>query len=330
MDLQQPANGNADVVLSVRDLRTSFTTRRGLVKAVDGVSFDVQRGQTLGIVGESGSGKSVMALSLMRLVPPPGKITTGQVLLRGVDLLGLSERQMEDVRGSGIALILQDPMTSLNPVLTIGDQIVETLKAHHRAKGRDQTRMAIELLRMVRVPAPEERMRAYPHQLSGGMRQRVAGAIAVACDPAVLIADEPTTALDATTQVQYLRLLRELQADSGMGMVFITHDFDVVASVCDRVAVMYAGRVVEAGDVPTVFAQPGHPYTRALLAAVPDLDAEVEWLDTIPGQPPALDALPPGCPFADRCPLVASRCRADYPPAVSIAEGHVASCWELT
>jgi oligopeptide/dipeptide ABC transporter ATP-binding protein len=323
-------NGEGEVVLSVRDLRTSFKTRRGLVRAVDGVSFEVRRGQTMGIVGESGSGKSVMALSLMRLVPAPGKITGGQVLLRGMDLLQLNERQMEDVRGSGIALILQDPMTSLNPVLTIGDQIVETLQAHRRGSGVDKHRLAVDLLRLVRVPDPEDRMRAYPHQLSGGMRQRVAGAIAVACDPAVLIADEPTTALDATTQVQYLRLLRELQAGSGMGMVFITHDFDVVSGVCDQVAVMYAGRMVESGEVRSVFAHPGHPYTRALLAAVPDLEADVDWLETIPGQPPALDALPPGCAFADRCPLVAPRCRVEYPPLVTLGDGHTASCWELT
>jgi oligopeptide/dipeptide ABC transporter ATP-binding protein len=321
---------SSDIVLEVRDLRTSFKTRGGLVKAVDGVSFAVRRGETLGIVGESGSGKSVMALSLIRLVPPPGVITGGQVLLRGVDILALSEREMEDVRGSGIALILQDPMTSLNPVLTIGDQVVETLRAHSRTGRRAFVAEAIELLRRVKIPAPEERMRAYPHQLSGGMRQRVAGAIAVACDPAVLIADEPTTALDATTQLRYLELLRELQATSGLGIIFITHDFGIVASVCDRVAVMYAGHIVESGDVPSIFAQPAHPYTRALLAAVPDLDSDIERLETIPGQPPALDALPPGCPFADRCPLVMDRCRVDYPPTVTVGEGHIAVCWAVT
>jgi oligopeptide/dipeptide ABC transporter ATP-binding protein len=318
------------VVLRVRHLRTSFKTRGGLVKAVDGVSFDVHRGQTLGIVGESGSGKSVMALSLLRLVPPPGRIVSGQVLLQGVDLLQLSEREMEKVRGSGIGLILQDPMTSLNPVLTIGDQITETLRAHRHMTRRDQVRAAVELLRRVRLAAPEQRMRAYPHQLSGGMRQRVASAIAFACDPVVLIADEPTTALDATTQVVYLRLLRELQAASGMAIVFITHDFGVVASVCDQIAVMYAGRIVESGDVQSVFAHPAHPYTRALLAAVPDLDADVDRLEAVPGQPPALDALPPGCPFAERCPLVAERCRVVYPAATTVGEGHVANCWELT
>jgi peptide/nickel transport system ATP-binding protein len=330
LGMQRPPTDGSDVVLSVRDLRTSFRTRSGLVKAVDGVSFDLRRGETLGIVGESGSGKSVMALSLMRLVPPPGEITGGQVILQGVDLLGLNERAMEKERGSGIALILQDPMTSLNPVLTVGDQIVETLKAHDRARRRDHTQTAIELLRRVKIPAPEERMRAYPHQMSGGMRQRVAGAIAIACDPVVLIADEPTTALDATTQLQYLELLRELQATSGMGIVFITHDFGIVESVCDHVAVMYAGHIVESGDVRSVFANPAHPYTRALLAAVPRLDSDVDRLETIPGQPPALDALPGGCPFADRCPLVAEQCRAAYPPVVTIGDGHTASCWALT
>jgi peptide/nickel transport system ATP-binding protein len=317
-------------VLSVRDLRTTFRTRTGRLMAVDGVSFDVRRGETLGIVGESGSGKSVMALSLMRLVPPPGVIEGGQVILEGVDLLRLSEREMEDVRGSGIALILQDPMTSLNPVLTIGDQVVETLEAHERAARGEYRRTAVDLLRRVKIPSPELRMRAYPHQLSGGMRQRVAGGIAIACDPVVLIADEPTTALDATTQLQYLQLLRELQLASGMAIVFITHDFGIVANMCDRVAVMYAGHIVETGDVQQIFEAPAHPYTRALLAAVPRLDSDIERLETIPGQPPSLDSLPVGCPFADRCPLVTARCRTTYPPLVTVGEGHVAACWEAS
>lgn len=317
-------------VLSVRDLRTTFRTRNGRLMAVDGVSFDVRQGETLGIVGESGSGKSVMALSLMRLVPAPGVIEGGQVILQGVDLLRLTEREMEDVRGSGIGLILQDPMTSLNPVLTIGDQVIETLEAHERAVRGEYRRTAIDLLQRVKIPSPELRMRAYPHQLSGGMRQRVAGGIAIACDPVVLIADEPTTALDATTQLQYLLLLRELQIASGMAIVFITHDFGIVANMCDRVAVMYAGHIVETGDVKQIFEAPAHPYTRALLAAVPRLDADIERLETIPGQPPSLDSLPVGCPFADRCRLVTERCRMTYPPLVTMGEGHVASCWETS
>jgi peptide/nickel transport system ATP-binding protein len=321
--------GIVPTILSVRGLQTHFRTRRGLVKAVDGVSFDVRRGETLGIVGESGSGKSVTALSLMRLVPPPGRVVGGEVQLNGVDLLRLTEREMEDVRGKGIAMILQDPMTSLNPVLTIGDQVIETIKAHNRStKGRDYEAEAVELLRRVSIPAPALRMRSYPHQLSGGMRQRVAGAIAIACDPAVLVADEPTTSLDATIQLQYLQLLRELQAASGLAIVFITHDFGIVARMCDRVAVMYAGHVAELGDVRAIFERPAHPYTRALLAAVPRIESEADRLPTITGQPPALDSLPPGCPFAPRCPLVIDRCRVTYPGETIIAAGHVASCWK--
>jgi oligopeptide/dipeptide ABC transporter ATP-binding protein len=319
----QPAD---EAALTVRGLRTVFHTRRGPVPAVAGVSFAVRRGETLGVVGESGSGKSVMALSLMRLVPPPGRVEAGSVLLDGTDLMRLGEEQMQRVRGKGIALILQDPMTSLNPVLTIGDQIIETIKAHDRRAGDHRAR-AVELLRRVRIPAPESRLAAYPHQLSGGMRQRVAGAIAIACDPTVLIADEPTTALDATTQLQYLQMLRALQAESTLALVFITHDFGIVASMCDRVAVMYAGHIVELGDVRTIFAKPAHPYTRALLRSVPRLDADLPRLETIPGQPPALDALPSGCPFRPRCPLAHDRCLTEYPTMVTVGPHHEAACW---
>ena len=318
-----------DVVLSVRDLRTRFPTTRGLVKAVDGVNFELRRGQTLGIVGESGSGKSVTALSLIRLVPAPGE-SQGEVVLEGVDLMKLSERAMEKVRGKRLAMILQDPMTSLNPVLTIGDQIMETLRAHDEVPRSELRARAIELLQRVRIPAPESRLKAYPHQLSGGMRQRVSGAIAIACNPTVLIADEPTTALDATTQLQYLSMLRDLQQQSALAVVFITHDFGIVANLCDTVAVMYAGHVVEFGDVRAIFERPGHPYTRALLNAVPTLEAETDRLETVPGQPPALDALPPGCPFAPRCPLVRAVCRETYPPVVTLEDGHTADCWALT
>jgi oligopeptide/dipeptide ABC transporter ATP-binding protein len=326
----EPAAERDDVVLSVRGLRTTFATRRGLVRAVDDVSFDLRRGQTLGIVGESGSGKSVTALSLMRLVPPPGRVEAGQVVLEGLDLLTLSEREMERVRGKRLALVLQDPMTSLNPVLSVGEQIVETIKAHDAAPGTNYRDKAIGLLRRVSIPAPESRFDAYPHQLSGGMRQRVAGAIAIACNPTVLIADEPTTALDATTQLQYLEMLRALQRASALSVVFITHDFGIVATMCDVVAVMYAGHIVEFADVRTIFRAPEHPYTKALLKAVPGLNVEVDRLETIPGQPPSLDSLPPGCPFAPRCPLVHDRCREAYPPAVAVGDGHVATCWAVS
>jgi oligopeptide/dipeptide ABC transporter ATP-binding protein len=320
--------GEQDVVLSVRHLVTVFDTPGGLVRAVDDVSFDVSRGETLGIVGESGSGKSMTALSLTRLVRAPGRIARGQVWLNGVELLGLPEARMRKVRGSGIALILQDPMTTLNPVLTIGNQITETLRTHGMRDKAEQRTQAVRLLERVRIPAPAERLRAYQHQLSGGMRQRVAGAFALACEPSVLIADEPTTALDATTQLQYLDMLRQVQRAGNLGIVFITHDFGIVASMCDRVAVMYAGRIVELGSVREIFNSPAHPYTRALLDSVPSLDAEVERLATIPGQPPSLADLPPGCPFAPRCPIVTDRCRQQKPPEVEVSPGHRAECWE--
>ena len=319
------------MVLSVRDLRTYFYTRWGVVKAVDGVSYDLRRGETLGVVGESGSGKSVTALSLMKLVPtPPGKIVEGRILLDGEDLVPLDEASMEKVRGSKIAMILQDPMTSLNPVLSIGDQVMEAIRIHQRLRRDGAVRRAIEVLKRVKIPAAEVRLRDYPHQLSGGMRQRVAGAIGISCQPLVLIADEPTTALDVTIQAQYLRLLKELQRDSGLSIIFITHDFGVVAKMCDRVAVMYAGRIVEQGDVRQIFNHPSHPYTEALLGSVPKLEEDVERLYAIAGQPPVLYDLPPGCPFAPRCPYAYEPCRGEYPPTVPVQEGHTASCWKLT
>jgi oligopeptide/dipeptide ABC transporter ATP-binding protein len=320
--------GEQDVVLSVRNLVTAFDTPDGPVRAVDDVSFDVRRGETLGIVGESGSGKSMTALSLTRLVKAPGRIAAGEVWLNDVELLALPEARMRKVRGSGIALILQDPMTTLNPVLTIGNQITETLRAHGVPGKAQQRARAVELLEQVRIPAAAERLRAYQHQLSGGMRQRVAGAFALACEPSVLIADEPTTALDATTQLQYLDMLRQVQRAGNLGIIFITHDFGIVASMCDRVAVMYAGRIVEMGSVQDIFDAPAHPYTRALLNSVPSLDAEVDRLATIPGQPPALGSLPQGCSFAPRCPLATDRCRREEPPEVYVSAGHRAVCWE--
>ncbi len=319
-----------ELVLQVRDLRTYFITRWGVVKAVDGVSFDLHAGETLGIVGESGSGKSVTALSLMKLIPsPPGKIVSGEVILGGQDIIPLSESEMQKVRGGKIAMILQDPMTSLNPVFTIGNQVTEAIRIHQGGDKQSILNKAIDVLKKVRIPAAEVRIRDYPHQLSGGMRQRVVGAIGISCNPLVLIADEPTTSLDVTIQAQYLRLLKELQEETGMGIIFITHDFGIVAKMCDKVAVMYAGRIVEQGNVRQIFNNPSMPYTQALLGSVPKLEQDVDRLYQIEGQPPALFNLPPGCPFAPRCPYVHDPCLEEYPPTVRVAEGHTANCWKL-
>ena len=319
-----------DVVLRVEDLRTYFQTRWGTVKAVDGISFDLRKGETLGIVGESGSGKSVTMLSLMRLIPePPGRIVSGSITLDGQDLVQLSDGEMNDVRGSKIALIIQDPMTSLNPVFSIGNQVVEAIRIHQDIPRRSLMEQALSMLRKVNIPAADTRMRDYPHQMSGGMRQRVVGAIGISCQPMVLIADEPTTSLDVTIQAQYLKLLRDLQQESDLSLIFITHDFGIVAKMCDRVAVMYAGRIVEQGSVRDIFNQPSHPYTEALLASVPRMDEDVDRLYSIEGQPPPLHNLPPGCSFAARCPYVMDKCREQYPNSVAIAPGHQASCWRL-
>ena len=320
-----------DVVLKVDDLRTYFTTRWGTVKAVDGISFDLRRGETLGIVGESGSGKSVTMLSLMQLIPmPPGRIVSGSIVLDGEDLLQMSESEMNKIRGRKIALIIQDPMTSLNPVFTIGNQVSEAIKIHQDIPKRSVMEQALSVLRKVNIPAAEIRMRDYPHQMSGGMRQRVVGAIGISCQPQVLIADEPTTSLDVTIQAQYLALLKELQRDSNVALIFITHDFGIVAKMCDRVAVMYAGRIVEQGSVRDIFNNPSHPYTEALLASVPKMEEDVDRLYSIEGQPPTLHNLPPGCPFAARCQYVMDRCHDEYPDRVDIDEGHYASCWRLS
>ena len=297
---------------------------------MDGLSFDLHRGETLGIVGESGSGKSVTMLSLMRLVPiPPGRIVSGEILLEGEDLLQLTESQMSKIRGSQIALIIQDPMTSLNPVFTIGNQVMEAIKLHQDIPRKGVWDMALDMLRKVNIPAAETRMRDYPHQMSGGMRQRVVGAISISCQPTVLIADEPTTSLDVTIQAQYLKLLKELQEEHHLGMIFITHDFGIVAKMCDKVAVMYAGKIVEQGSVRDIFNNPSHPYTEALLASVPKLEEDVERLYSIEGQPPALHDLPPGCPFAPRCQYVMDQCREEYPQTFQVNEAHSAACWRL-
>jgi oligopeptide/dipeptide ABC transporter ATP-binding protein len=318
----------SDYVLEVRDLHAHLSTRWGLVKAVDGVSFAIRAGETLGLVGESGSGKTMTALSLLRLLPAPaGRIVKGQVLLEGEDLVPKSERDMRRVRGRRISMILQDPQTSLNPVFTIGNQVEEALRAH-RAEGRSAMRArAVDALRRVKVAAPEERLHTFPHQMSGGMKQRVVGAIALAPEPKLLIADEPTTALDVTIQLQYLMLLKEVQTRMGLAMLFITHDFGIVARMCDRVAVMYAGRIVESGPVRALFKTPRHPYTQALMASVPRMEGRVERLPSIEGQPPALHRLPPGCRFAPRCRYVEPRCRTEYPPTFSVGAQHEAACW---
>ena len=324
------ANTSEAPVLKVENLRTYFRTRWGEVKAVDGVSFELRKGETLGIVGESGSGKSVTMLSMMRLIPiPPGRIVEGTITLDGEDLLQLSESEMSKVRGSKIALIIQDPMTSLNPVFSIGNQVTEAIRIHQDIPKRSVMEKALEVLRKVNIPAAESRIRDYPHQLSGGMRQRVVGAIGISCQPLVLIADEPTTSLDVTIQAQYLKLLRDLQQESGMSLIFITHDFGIVAKMCDRVAVMYAGKIVEEGSVRDIFNKPSHPYTEALLASVPKMEEDVDRLYAIEGQPPLLHDLPVGCSFADRCPYVMDRCREEYPPEFPVDEGHYSACWRL-
>jgi oligopeptide/dipeptide ABC transporter ATP-binding protein len=315
-------------LLEVRDLRTHFHTRRGVIKAVDGASFTVDHGETLGIVGESGSGKSVTCLSIVRLVPEPGgRIVSGQILFEGEDLLHKNQNEMRWLRGSRIAMILQDPMVSLNPAFSIGDQIAEPLWIHLGLRGRDLRERVVDLLRQVRISDAEMRVNSYPHQLSGGMRQRVAGAIAVSCQPSLLIADEPTTALDVTIQAQYLHLLKDIQRETNVGLIFVTHDLGIVAKLCDRVAVMYAGRIVESGTVREIFNSPRHPYTIGLLNCLPRSDGGRTALQTIPGQPPDMAHPPPGCCFAPRCVLAEARCSQRAPDLIEVSDGHLAACW---
>ncbi len=318
----------SETLLDVKDLKTYFFTRRGVVKAVDGVSFRLGQGETLGLVGESGSGKSITSLSILRLVPQPaGRIVGGEVFFDGEDLLTKSERQMREYRGKRISMILQDPMASLNPVFTIGSQVSEPLITHRRLRGAELWETVKEMLRLVKIPAPEIRMREYPHQMSGGMRQRIVGAMVLSAQPTLLIADEPTTSLDVTIQAQFLDLLQDIQQQSNVAMIFVTHDLGIVAKYCDRVAVMYAGRIVESASVRDIFNSPTHPYTKALLASLPNMEVSVDKLDSIEGQPPELHALPPGCPFAPRCPEVMDICRQEYPPETGAEDGHPVSCW---
>jgi peptide/nickel transport system ATP-binding protein len=320
------------MVLDVKGLQTVFFTNSGLFRAVDDVSFHVRRGETLAIVGESGCGKSVTALSIMRLVPnPPGKIVGGSIMLEGSDLLGLDEDKMREVRGNRISMIFQEPMTSLNPVMRIGDQITEAVRLHRPMTAKQAWDQAVEMLRLVRIPEPERRALEYPHQLSGGMRQRAMIAMALACRPALLIADEPTTALDVTIQAQILALVLELQQELGMALILITHDLGVVAQTAQRVIVMYAGKKVEEADVEALFANPRHPYTRGLMASIPAVpslggNADVRLVE-IPGMVPSLTRLPKGCAFAPRCEFAIARCREEYPPLENFGVDHWAACW---
>lgn len=320
----------SEILLDVKNLKTRFSTDDGTFRAVDDVSFHVKRGQTLGIVGESGCGKSVTSLSIMRLIQKPGTIESGQVLFKGQDLLKLSDEKMRQIRGNEIAMIFQEPMTSLNPVYTIGDQIEEAILLHQKELSKAQAReRAVKMLRIVGIPAPEKRFHEYPHQLSGGMRQRVMIALAISCNPELLIADEPTTALDVTIQAQILDLMRNLQKEFNAGMILITHDLGVVAEMCQEVAVMYAGRVVEYGTVEDIFYRPKHHYTRGLLDSIPHFETghKLDQLKTIPGMVPSLYNLPVGCRFQDRCPAVQNDCRQMYPPLENMRGIHKAACF---
>ena len=315
-------------LLDVRGLRTHFASERGEVRAVDGVDFRLERGRTLGIVGESGCGKSVTALSIMGLIPqPPGRIAGGEVLFDGEDLLKLPPARLRDLRGDKLSMIFQEPMTSLNPAFPVGDQIAEALLRHRKLSRSDAHEKAIGMLRKVRIPSPETRAKEYPHQLSGGMRQRVMIAMALACNPALLIADEPTTALDVTIQAQILELMRALRAELGTAIILITHDLGVVAELADDVIVMYAGRVIERAPVPALFAEPQRPYTVGLLGSIPRLDAEQERLSAIEGFVPDAAAMPEGCRFHPRCPFAIDRCRQEEPALAEISRNHFASCW---
>jgi len=318
----------ASSALEVEDLETAFATEEGTVVAVRGISFRVGPGETLGLVGESGSGKSITALSIIRLLPASARIVGGRITLGEIDLLSLSQKEMRRVRGHRIGMVFQDSMTSLNPVLTVGRQITEALEAHQGVPAGDARRRALELLEEVGVPEPERRLSQYPHQLSGGLRQRVAVAVALAPGPQVLIADEPTTALDVTIQAQLLELLKHEQRARMMALVLITHDLGVVAGMADTVAVMYAGRIVEVGPTRQLFTEPRHPYTVGLLEAVPRIDGQLrQRLPAIPGSPPPITELAVGCPFQPRCPLALERCETEIPALEEVGEGHAAACW---
>jgi oligopeptide transport system ATP-binding protein len=314
-------------ILEVKNLQVTFKTRAGLVKAVDDVSFNVGQGEILAIVGESGCGKSVTSLSIMGLIGNPGKISGGQIMFEGKDLTKLNEAQLRKIRGGKIAMIFQDPMTSLNPVLTVGDQIKESLKIHMNMTGKKADERAVELLRLVGIPNPADRLKQYPHEFSGGMRQRVMIAMALSCDPKLLIADEPTTALDVTIQAQIMELLKSLQKKLGMSIILITHDLGVVAGMADRVVVMYGGKIAESAPVNKIFEQPTHAYTMGLLRSVPRMDAEKKRLVPIVGQPPDLLKPPTGCRFAPRCPYAMEICNKVMPVLEPVGENQLSACW---
>ncbi|NLX22625.1 MAG: ABC transporter ATP-binding protein [Phycisphaerae bacterium] len=322
---------NGDNLIEVRDLQTHFHTEDGVARAVDGVSWSLPRGKTLALVGESGCGKSVTALSIMRLIPnPPGRIVGGKILFGGLDLAAASEKQMRTIRGNRIAMIFQEPMTSLNPVYTIGNQIAEAIELHQNLRGAEAWNLVIEVLWQVGIPAPEQRANEYPHQLSGGMRQRVMIAMALSCNPSLLIADEPTTALDVTIQAQILDLLRKLQAEKHMSILLITHDLGVVAEMADEVCVMYASKIVERASAEELFAHPLHPYTQGLFRSIPRIGDLKRRLDVIPGNVPNPLQFPPGCKFHPRCPLGSedATCQSQDPPLKEIRPGHWAACWK--
>jgi len=314
-------------LLEIRSLSTHFFTEDGVIRAVENVSFELFPGEILSLVGESGCGKSVTALSILKLIPsPPGRVVSGEVLFDGKDLLKLKEKEMEKVRGNDIAMIFQEPMTSLNPVFTVGDQIMEAILFHQKVDREEAKKKAIDLLDRVRIPSPEATIDAYPHQLSGGMRQRAMIAMALSCQPKLLIADEPTTALDVTVQAQVLRLLREIQREMGMAVLLITHDLGVVSEIADRVAVMYAGRMMEYGPIETIFQQVRHPYTRGLLDSIPPLEEKRNRLNAIPGQVPDPMDLPLGCTFHPRCTLAMDNCKKAEPPLFPVNGDHLSRC----
>ncbi|WP_066397081.1 ABC transporter ATP-binding protein [Neobacillus mesonae] len=315
-------------ILQVRDLHVSFSTYGGEVKAVRGVNFDLHKGETLAIVGESGCGKSVTSQTIMRLIPePPGRITGGEIIFKNMDLIKMKETEIRKIRGANISMIFQDPMTALNPTITIGEQIMEGIRQHEKVSRDEAKRKAIEMLSLVGIPNPEIRLKQYPHQFSGGMRQRIVIAMALVCEPDVLIADEPTTALDVTIQAQILELFRDIQKKTGVSIVLITHDLGVVAQVADRIAVMYAGKIVELGTRREIFYQPQHPYTRGLLQSVPRLDMKKGDLIPIPGTPPDLFSPPVGCAFAARCPYAMEVCDRVYPLKTYLSNHHQVDCW---
>jgi oligopeptide/dipeptide ABC transporter ATP-binding protein len=318
----------SEKLVEIRNLRTHFYTEDGVVPAVDGVNFYIKRGETLGVVGESGCGKSVTALSIMRLIPnPPGKIVEGEILFEGQDLVKKSESEMRKIRGNDISMIFQEPMTSLNPVFTIGDQIAEAIQLHQGLNHREALDKSVEMLRLVGIPLPERRVKEYPHQLSGGMRQRVMIAMALSCNPKLLVADEPTTALDVTIQAQILEIMKKLKKELGMAIMLITHDLGVVAEMCERVIVMYGGKVVEEADVLSLFKNPLHPYTEGLLQSIPRMDEDVEKLHVIEGVVPNPLYLPEGCRFHPRCPYAVEKCKESQPALEQVAPGRYVACF---